>query len=128
MSNAGDSSSFQVEPSTPHSINNVQDAIIGDDQSVPQVGSYQPTPEGSKFWVPDATNKPIEGTVFDTLELALKFYKDYAREAGSEVRRGGQKKTKNADPTLKYFVCAKQGFKPTSNNVNKKYKVVHNLS
>ncbi|GKB63307.1 FAR1-related sequence 5-like protein, partial [Tanacetum coccineum] len=81
MSSAGDSSSIQVEPSTPHLINNVQDAVIGDDQSVSQVGSYQPTPEGSKFWVPDATNKPVEGTVFDILELALKFYKDYAREA-----------------------------------------------
>ncbi|GKA77356.1 FAR1-related sequence 5-like protein, partial [Tanacetum coccineum] len=49
------------------------------------VGSYQPTPEGSKFWIPDAKNKPVEGKVFDTLELALKFYKDYAREAGFEV-------------------------------------------
>nr|GEZ67880.1 FAR1 DNA binding domain, zinc finger, SWIM-type, MULE transposase domain, FHY3/FAR1 family [Tanacetum cinerariifolium] len=78
-----------VEPSTPHLINNVQDAIIGDDQSVPQVGSYQPTLEGSKFWIPDAKNNLVEGKVFDTLELALKFYKDYAREAGFEVRRGG---------------------------------------
>ncbi|GJS69786.1 FAR1 DNA binding domain, zinc finger, SWIM-type, MULE transposase domain containing protein [Tanacetum coccineum] len=89
-----------IEPSTSHSINNVQDAVIGDDQSIPQVGSYQPTPEGSKFWIPDAKNKPVKGTIFDTLELALNFYKDYAREAGFEVRRGG--------------------FKPTSNNVNKK--------
>ncbi|GKD76717.1 FAR1 DNA binding domain, zinc finger, SWIM-type, MULE transposase domain containing protein [Tanacetum coccineum] len=74
-----------VEPSTSHSINNVQDAVIGDDQSIPQVGSYQPTPEGSKFWIPDAKNKPVKGTIFDTLELALNFYKDYAREAGFEV-------------------------------------------
>lgn len=110
------------EPSTPISNHNVQHPDIHDDQSVPQVGSYQPTPEGSKFWVPDAKNKPVEGTEFDTLELALKFYKDYAREGGFEVRRGGKKKNqkKNDDPTLKYFVCAREGVKPSATNLNKK--------
>ena len=49
------------EPSTPQSNNNLQHLVIVDDQCVPQVGSYQPTPEGSKFWVPDVSNKPVEG-------------------------------------------------------------------
>lgn len=87
------------EPSTLRSNNNVQDPvsddpIVSDDQIVPQVGSYQPTPKGRKFWIPDSKNKPVEGTEFDTIDMALKFYKDYAREGGFEVRRGGQKKPK----------------------------------
>nr|GEU81928.1 protein FAR1-related sequence 5-like [Tanacetum cinerariifolium] len=79
-----------VEPSTPNLINNVQDDVIGDDQSVPHVSIYQPTPKGSMFWILDAKNKPVEGKVFDTLKLALKFYKDYGKEAGFKVKRGGE--------------------------------------
>lgn len=84
------------EPSTPRSNYNVQDNVV-DVESVPQAGSYQPTPPGSKFWIPEAKKKPVEGTKFDTLEQAFLFYKEYAREGGFEVRRGGQsnrKKTK----------------------------------
>ncbi|GJU05320.1 hypothetical protein Tco_1121750 [Tanacetum coccineum] len=69
------------EPSTPRSVRNVQDATVEVNFSSPvQVGSFQPTPNGTKYWVPEANNKPVEGTIFDTLELALKAYKAYARE------------------------------------------------
>ena len=37
------------EPSTPQSNNNLQHLVIVDDLCVPQVGNYQPTPEGGKF-------------------------------------------------------------------------------
>ncbi|PWA45564.1 FAR1 DNA binding domain-containing protein [Artemisia annua] len=121
MSNVtNESDSIQGQTANPPSCNIVQDDIIGDDQSVPQVGSYQRTPPGSKFWIPDAKNKPVEGTEFDTIELALKFYKEYAREGGFEVRRGGKKKRKTKeDPTLKYFVCSKEGVKPPPKNDKK---------
>ena len=81
------------EPSTPRSTHNVQDNVV-DAESVPQAGSYQPTPPGSKFWIPEAKKKPVEGTEFDTIEQAFLFYKEYAREGGFEVRRGGQSNRK----------------------------------
>ncbi|PWA97700.1 FAR1 DNA binding domain, Zinc finger, SWIM-type, MULE transposase domain, FHY3/FAR1 family [Artemisia annua] len=55
-------------------------------------------PEGSKFWVPYVSNKPVEGTEFDTIEMGLKFYKDYARQGGERVKPSSnnvQKKVKN---------------------------------
>ncbi|GKA57829.1 FAR1-related sequence 5-like protein [Tanacetum coccineum] len=101
------------EPLTPLAVHNHQDKIY-EGYFTPhdlQDGSFQPTPKGSKFWVPKVNNKPVEGTVFDTLELALKAYKDYAREGGFEVRKGGQKNSKE-EPNHKYFYCVRQGFKP----------------
>nr|GFB13949.1 FAR1 DNA binding domain, zinc finger, SWIM-type, MULE transposase domain, FHY3/FAR1 family [Tanacetum cinerariifolium] len=50
--------------------------------------SSKPTPKGTKYWVPKANNKPVEGTIFDTIEAALKAYKAYAREAGFENDKG----------------------------------------
>nr|GEY34719.1 hypothetical protein [Tanacetum cinerariifolium] len=75
------------EPSTPLAMYNDQDTLSDGYFTPPdlQVGSFQPTPKGSKFWVPKVNNKPVQGTVFDTLELALKAYKNYARECGFEV-------------------------------------------
>ncbi|GKC69596.1 FAR1 DNA binding domain, zinc finger, SWIM-type, MULE transposase domain containing protein [Tanacetum coccineum] len=104
------------EPLTPLAVHNHQDKIY-EGYFTPhdlQDGSFQPTPKGSKFWVPKVNNKPVEGTVFDTLELALKAYKDYAREGGFEVRKGGQKNSKDnkEEPNHKYFYCVRQGFKP----------------
>ncbi|PWA80885.1 FAR1 DNA binding domain, Zinc finger, SWIM-type, MULE transposase domain, FHY3/FAR1 family [Artemisia annua] len=100
------------EPSTPRSTDhNVQDNVV-DAESVPQAGSYQPTPPGSKFWIPEAKKKPVEGTEFDTIEQAFTFYKEYAREGGFEVRRGGQSnRKKKQNPDLKYFCCSKEGVK-----------------
>ncbi|PWA62956.1 zinc finger, SWIM-type, MULE transposase domain, FHY3/FAR1 family [Artemisia annua] len=45
MSNSTDNDSMQDEPSTPRSIDNVQVNVV-DAESVPQAGSYQPTPPG----------------------------------------------------------------------------------
>ncbi|PWA52021.1 FAR1 DNA binding domain, Zinc finger, SWIM-type, MULE transposase domain, FHY3/FAR1 family [Artemisia annua] len=89
------------EPLTPRTVNNEPQDVFGWSLFTPphdhQVGSFQPTPNGTKYWVPKATNKkPVQGSVFDTLELALNAYKDYARESGFEVRKGGQKYTKHS--------------------------------
>ncbi|GJW91608.1 hypothetical protein Tco_0169161 [Tanacetum coccineum] len=48
------------EPSTGQSNNNVNQPVISDAKRVPQVDRYQPTPEGSEFWIPDAKNKRVE--------------------------------------------------------------------
>ncbi|PWA56413.1 FAR1 DNA binding domain-containing protein [Artemisia annua] len=88
------------EPLTPRAGNNEPRDVFGASLFTPphdhQVGSFQPTPNGTKYWVPKVINKHVEGQVFDTLELALNAYKDYAREGGFEVRKGGQKYTKDS--------------------------------
>ncbi|PWA95078.1 FAR1 DNA binding domain, Zinc finger, SWIM-type, MULE transposase domain, FHY3/FAR1 family [Artemisia annua] len=114
------------EPLTPRAVNNEPHVVFGDSLFTPphdhQVGIFQPTPNGTKFWVPKVINKPVEGTVFDTLELALNAYKAYARESGFEVRKGGQKYSKKSkdEPNNKYFYCVRQGVKPPPKNGNKK--------
>ncbi|PWA66145.1 FAR1 DNA binding domain, Zinc finger, SWIM-type, MULE transposase domain, FHY3/FAR1 family [Artemisia annua] len=111
MSNSTDNDSMEDVPSTPRSTDNVQTNVV-DADSVRQAGSYQPTPPGSKFWIPEAKKKPVEGTEFDTIEQAFLFYKEYAREGGFEVRRGGQSnRKKKQNPDLKYFCCSKEGVK-----------------
>ncbi|GJX20255.1 FAR1 DNA binding domain, zinc finger, SWIM-type, MULE transposase domain containing protein [Tanacetum coccineum] len=53
------------------------------------------------FWISDAKNKPVEGTMFDTLELALKIYKAYAREGGQGLKspaKNDKKKTDKVKP------------------------------
>ncbi|PWA63008.1 FAR1 DNA binding domain-containing protein [Artemisia annua] len=116
------------EPVTPRAVNNEPHDVFGDSLFTPphdhQVGICQPTPNGTKYWVPKVINKPVEGTVFDTLELALNAYKEYAREGGFEVRKGGQKNSKSGgknskdEPNNKYFYCVRQGFKPPPNDGN----------
>nr|GEW87156.1 FAR1 DNA binding domain, zinc finger, SWIM-type, MULE transposase domain, FHY3/FAR1 family [Tanacetum cinerariifolium] len=84
------------EPLTPLAVHNHKDTIY-EGYFTPlnlQDGSFQRKPKGSKFWVPKVNNKLVEGTLSNTLELALKAYKDYAREGGFDVRKGGQKNSK----------------------------------
>ncbi|PWA41242.1 golgin candidate 5 [Artemisia annua] len=108
------------EPLTPRAVK------FGDSLFTPphdhQLGIFQPTPNGTKYWDPKVINKPVEGTVFDTLELALNAYKEYASEGGFEVRKGGQKYSKNSkdEPKNKYFYCVRQGFKPPPKDGNPK--------
>ena len=107
------------EPSTPRSTHNEQANVVTA-ESVPQAGSYQPTPPGSKFWIPEAKKKPVEGTEFDTIEQAFQFYKEYAREGGFEVRRGGESnRKKKQNPDLKYFCCSKEGVKQPKKDTSK---------
>ncbi|PWA84826.1 protein FAR1-RELATED SEQUENCE 5 [Artemisia annua] len=114
------------EPLTPRAVNNEPHAVFGDYLFTPphdhQVGIFQPTPNGTKFWVPKVINKHVEGTVFDTLKLALNAYKAYAIEGGFEVRKGGKKYSKNSkdEPNNKYFYCVRQGVKPPPKNGNQK--------
>ncbi|PWA51309.1 FAR1 DNA binding domain, Zinc finger, SWIM-type, MULE transposase domain, FHY3/FAR1 family [Artemisia annua] len=91
---------FVGEPLTPRAGNNEPRDVFGASLFTPphdhQVGSFQPTPNSTKYWVPKVINKPVEGQVFDTLELALNAYKDYAREGGFEP---GNQKAGKPQPT-----------------------------
>ncbi|PWA55837.1 protein FAR1-RELATED SEQUENCE 5 [Artemisia annua] len=73
------------------------------------------TPKGSKLWLPEAKNKPVLGTTFDSVEEAFQFYKAYAIEAGFEVKKGGVwNPKKQLNPKLKFFHCVREGFKPAA--------------
>lgn len=68
--------------------------------------------DGSRAWVPDVVEKPFKGLQFVSLEHAFNFYKEYGRKGGFDVRRGGQyKKNSVSHPTIKYFVCNREGHK-----------------
>ncbi|PWA34923.1 FAR1 DNA binding domain, Zinc finger, SWIM-type, MULE transposase domain, FHY3/FAR1 family [Artemisia annua] len=110
------------EPLTPRTVNNEPQDSLFTPPHDHQVGIFQPTPNGTKCWVPKVSNKPVKGTVFDTLEIALNAYKEYAREGGFEVRKGGQKNSKNSkdEPNNKYFYCVRQGVKPPPKDGNQK--------
>ncbi|GJU49397.1 hypothetical protein Tco_1218952 [Tanacetum coccineum] len=104
---------IQGKPSSSQSAHNVQDMIGEVNFS---------SPKGTKYWVPEANNKPVEGTIFDIIEEALKAYKAYAIEARFEVRKGGSWKTttRKPDPNIKHFHCVRQGFKPALKPTNAK--------
>jgi hypothetical protein len=60
----------------------------------------------------DEKIKPKVGQLFDTLEDAESFYKNYAHSVGFSVRCSSENKNKNGVKRWKYFVCSKEGYKP----------------
>lgn len=85
------------------------------------VGKEVETEAGDRYWIPEVEEryKPVEGTIFDSVAQALKFYKEYGRKGGFEVRKSTQKHVRvERDQSvghvikLKYFVCSREGFKP----------------
>ncbi|PWA51811.1 FAR1 DNA binding domain, Zinc finger, SWIM-type, MULE transposase domain, FHY3/FAR1 family [Artemisia annua] len=89
----------------------------GDEEQPParQVGILDETPGGSRYWIPDVIDKPVEGTIFDSVQHAYQVYKEYAKKGGFEIKKGGQhndirfrglKKAKT-----KYFYCVREGRK-----------------
>ncbi|KAK9073289.1 hypothetical protein SSX86_007613 [Deinandra increscens subsp. villosa] len=73
---------------------------------------------GEKFYIPDVPvkNKPYEGTLFVSLDHALKYYQYYARLSGFSVRKSTERYDQFGVSTQKQFVCSQEGF-------NKKKKV-----
>lgn len=83
---------------------------------------------GKTYWLPivDDVVKPLKGMSFVNLDVAYKFYEEYAKKIGFKARKGTQKPTKNdLGVKLKYFVCSREGFKSkkavtsTKNETNK---------
>ncbi|GKB90496.1 FAR1-related sequence 5-like protein [Tanacetum coccineum] len=79
------------------------------------VGILDVTPRGSKYWISDVEDKPVEGTIFESIQHAYQVYKEYATKGWFEIKRGGQhndvrvrglKKAKT-----KYFYCVREGRK-----------------
>ncbi|GKE32697.1 hypothetical protein Tco_1452019 [Tanacetum coccineum] len=54
------------------------------------VGILDETPRGSKYWIPNVEDKPVEGTLFESVQHAYQVYKEYAKKGGFEIKRGGQ--------------------------------------
>ncbi|XP_071727513.1 protein FAR1-RELATED SEQUENCE 5-like [Rutidosis leptorrhynchoides] len=79
------------------------------------VGSEEISSSGIKSWTPnvDKSLLPAIGMVFDSIDLAYNFYKDYAVNGGFEVRKSSSKRgfddLGNSLVRYKYFLCSKQG-------------------
>ncbi|XP_071694827.1 protein FAR1-RELATED SEQUENCE 5-like [Rutidosis leptorrhynchoides] len=79
------------------------------------VGSEEISSSGIKSWTPnvDESLLPSIGMVFDSIDLAYNFYKEYAISGGFEVRKSSSKRGfdefGNSLVRYKYFLCSKQG-------------------
>ncbi|PWA51813.1 FAR1 DNA binding domain, Zinc finger, SWIM-type, MULE transposase domain, FHY3/FAR1 family [Artemisia annua] len=97
-------------------------ADMSDEEQPParQVGILDETPGGSRYWIPDVIDKPVKGTIFESVQHAYQVYKEYAKKCGLEIKKGGQhndirfrglKKAKT-----KYFYCVREGRKARKSN------------
>ncbi|GJU67627.1 RNA-directed DNA polymerase, eukaryota [Tanacetum coccineum] len=50
------------------------------------VGILDETPRGSKYWIPDVEDKPVDGTLFESVQHAYQVYKEYAKKVGFKSR------------------------------------------
>nr|XP_017228819.1 PREDICTED: protein FAR1-RELATED SEQUENCE 5-like [Daucus carota subsp. sativus] len=77
------------------------------------VDNYTVSPGGMRYYIPscvDAVDTPVCNQVFDSLEKAYRFYKEYGRLGGFDVRKATEKKDSDGTIILKHFVCSKEGF------------------
>nr|XP_017239718.1 PREDICTED: protein FAR1-RELATED SEQUENCE 5-like [Daucus carota subsp. sativus] len=85
----------------------VEDCLEGFDESISR---------SSKVWNPKVSDdklKPYPGQLFKDIESAFKFYTDYGRDGGFEVRKSTQK-VRNGIIVTKYIICSKGGHHDTS--------------
>ncbi|GKF22985.1 hypothetical protein Tco_0075307, partial [Tanacetum coccineum] len=77
------------------------------------------TPGGSIYWEPHVQGIliPVEGTYYDTIDEAIDIFTKYAKIAGFEIKKGGQRLTKSGAVQHKYIYCNKEGV-PKSINVD----------
>ncbi|XP_071697519.1 protein FAR1-RELATED SEQUENCE 5-like [Rutidosis leptorrhynchoides] len=79
------------------------------------VGSEEISSSGIKSWTPNVDKSLLSaiGMVFDSIDLAYNFYKEYAVNGGFEVRKSSSKRGfgdfGNSLVRYKYFLCSKQG-------------------
>ncbi|GKA57407.1 FAR1-related sequence 5-like protein [Tanacetum coccineum] len=80
---------------------------------------FQPTPNGTPYWVPDVPEdeKPKEGLLFDSYNDAYETYLVYSQKARFNIRKGGFKR-KNGQKTHAYFQCNRAGKPRRSKEVN----------
>ncbi|GKE39456.1 wall-associated receptor kinase 2-like protein [Tanacetum coccineum] len=77
----------------------------------PTLYKQNETPGGSIYWEPHVEGIPIlvEGTYYDIIYEDLDMYTKYAKMAGFEVKKGGQRLTKSGAVQHKYLMCNKEG-------------------
>lgn len=96
------------------------------------VGYYTCDDDGNRTWFPDKDigAVPLEGAKFVSIDQAYDFYKDYGKRAGFDVRKGGHYKPKDGEPpSLKWFVCSKEGINPEPKEAaNKPKEVISDVS
>nr|GFA91714.1 hypothetical protein [Tanacetum cinerariifolium] len=80
---------------------------------------FQPTPNGTPYWVPDVSEdeKPKEGFLFISYNDAYKTYLVYSQKTRFNIRKGGFKR-KNGQKTHAYFQCNRAGKPQSSKEAN----------
>ena len=90
----------------------VSDVVVSDECDS-SITNYTLSPGGQKYYLPssvDLVEMPFANQVFDSLDKAFKFYKEYGRLGGFDVRKGTEKKDADGTIILKHFVCSKEGY------------------
>nr|XP_017228025.1 PREDICTED: protein FAR1-RELATED SEQUENCE 5-like [Daucus carota subsp. sativus] len=71
------------------------------------------SPGGMRYFMPSivaGSDVPFRNQAFDSLDKAYKFYKEYGRLGGFDVRKTTKKRDADGTIILKHFVCSKEGF------------------
>lgn len=67
---------------------------------------------GSRIWYPEVEEKPIVGTIYNTLDEAYLMYQQYAKKAGFQSKTSSSYNPyKITNPRNKYFRCNREGTK-----------------
>ena len=95
-------------------LSRVSSCVIDDanDDSEGDISCSRISPGGNRYYVPvvDAAFTPFVKQIFESLDSCLKFYKEYGRYCGFDVRKGCDKRDEKGTTILKHFVCSREGF------------------
>nr|GEW37500.1 hypothetical protein [Tanacetum cinerariifolium] len=96
-----------------------QIVVLPEDLQHRDDSEFQPTPNGTPYWVPDVPEdeKPKEGLLFDSYNDAYETYLVYSQKARFNTRKCGFKR-KNGQKTHAYFQCNRAGKPRRSKEVN----------
>ncbi|WOG82046.1 hypothetical protein DCAR_0101205 [Daucus carota subsp. sativus] len=74
---------------------------------------YSLTPGGSRVYVPkdvDLEHIPSLNQIFESLDIGYKFYKNYGRLGGFDIRKTTEKRDDDGTVIRKHYVCSSEGF------------------
>nr|KAJ0211094.1 hypothetical protein LSAT_V11C400226650 [Lactuca sativa] len=77
------------------------------------------SPGGIDYYTPKTNEdvKPKVDDIYDTYDAAVEMYKNYAFQAGFDIRLGSNKKKTDGTFTSRYLLCNREG-KPNTGNVD----------
>ncbi|XP_071726848.1 protein FAR1-RELATED SEQUENCE 5-like [Rutidosis leptorrhynchoides] len=69
------------------------------------------TPNGTRYYVPNVPVecKPVEGSLWNSIDEALAMYENYAKIAGFTVRKSTTKSNADGEYKLRYLLCNREG-------------------